>query len=165
MQVFPVSQAGAKQRQGRAGRTGPGKAYPMYTKGQFEHEMLSANVPEIQRTNLANVVLLLKSLKVDNLLQFPFMDPPPQENIVSSMFQLWTLGAFDNLGAGTSLLSNSVGSRFFCFSCSGSPRPVWSVGLLRALMQSATHLHECLQALRRTCIRTAWPTARHAAQP
>lgn len=98
-QVFPVSQAGAKQRQGRAGRTGPGKAYPMYTKGQFEHEMLVANVPEIQRTNLANVVLLLKSLKVDNLLQFPFMDPPPQENIVSSMFQLWTLGAFDNLGA------------------------------------------------------------------
>lgn len=99
VQVFPVSQAGAKQRQGRAGRTGPGKAYPMYTKGQFEHEMLLANVPEIQRTNLANVVLLLKSLKVDDLLQFPFMDPPPQENIVSSMFQLWTLGAFDNLGA------------------------------------------------------------------
>lgn len=99
MQVFPVSQAGAKQRQGRAGRTGPGKAFPMYTKGQYDHEMLTANVPEIQRTNLANVVLLLKSLKVNDLLQFPFMDPPPQENIVSSMFQLWTLGAFDNLGA------------------------------------------------------------------
>jgi hypothetical protein len=70
----------------------------MYTKGQLEHEMLSANVPEIQRTNLANVVLLLKSLNVENLLHFPFMDPPPQENIVSSMFQLWTLGAFDKLG-------------------------------------------------------------------
>lgn len=97
-----MSQAGAKQRQGRAGRTGPGKAYPMYTKAQLEHEMLTANVPEIQRTNLANVVLLLKSLKVDDLLQFPFMDPPPQENIVASMFQLWTLGAFDDLGAAVS---------------------------------------------------------------
>jgi len=35
-------------------------------------------VPEIQRTNLGNVVLLLKSLNVDNLLDFDFMDPPPQ---------------------------------------------------------------------------------------
>jgi pre-mRNA-splicing factor ATP-dependent RNA helicase DHX38/PRP16 len=42
-------------------------------------------VPEIQRTNLANVVLLLKSLGVDNLLEFDFMDPPPQDTIVSSM--------------------------------------------------------------------------------
>lgn len=70
----------------------------MYTKSQYDHEMLIANVPEIQRTNLSNVVLLLKSLNVDNLLHFPFMDPPPQENIVASMFQLWTLGAFNNLG-------------------------------------------------------------------
>ena len=40
--------------------------------------MLKTNVPEIQRTNLANVVLLLKSLGVQDLLQFHFMDPPPQ---------------------------------------------------------------------------------------
>lgn len=44
-------------------------------------------VPEIQRTNLANVVLLLKSLGVENLLQFHFMDPPPEENILNSMYQ------------------------------------------------------------------------------
>ena len=44
----------------------------------FRQEMLDASVPEIQRTNLANVVLLLKSLHVDNLLEFDFMDPPPQ---------------------------------------------------------------------------------------
>jgi pre-mRNA-splicing factor ATP-dependent RNA helicase DHX38/PRP16 len=107
LQVFPVSQAGARQRQGRAGRTGPGKAYPMYTKSQYDHEMLIANVPEIQRTNLSNVVLLLKSLNVDNLLHFPFMDPPPQENIVASMFQLWTLGAFSNLGTTLSMCTAS----------------------------------------------------------
>ena len=94
-----MSQAGARQRQGRAGRTGPGMAFPLYTQGQLQREMLAANVPEIQRTNLANVVLLLKSLNVENLLHFPFMDPPPQENIVASMYQLWTLGAFDNVGA------------------------------------------------------------------
>ena len=38
-----------------------------------------------QRTNLANVVLLLKNLGVDNLLDFGFMDPPPQETILNSM--------------------------------------------------------------------------------
>lgn len=40
--------------------------------------MLLATVPEIQRTNLSNTVLLLKSLNIDNLLEFDFMDPPPQ---------------------------------------------------------------------------------------
>lgn len=60
--------------------------------------MLPNNVPEIQRTNLSNVVLLLKSLRVDNLLEFDFMDPPPQENILNSMYQLWILGALSNTG-------------------------------------------------------------------
>nr|GEW11338.1 pre-mRNA-splicing factor ATP-dependent RNA helicase DEAH7 [Tanacetum cinerariifolium] len=46
-------------------------------------------VPEIQRSNIGNVILLLKSLKVDDLLDFEFMDPPPQENILNSMYQLW----------------------------------------------------------------------------
>ena len=63
-QVFPVSQAGAGQRAGRAGRTGPGTAYRLYTESAYRQEMLAMTVPEIQRTNLANTVLLLKSLKV-----------------------------------------------------------------------------------------------------
>lgn len=74
--------------------------------------MLSASVPEIQRTNLGNVVLLLKSLRVDNLLDFPFMDPPPRDNILHTMYQLWVLAALDNTGAltqlGESVLSHSV---------------------------------------------------------
>ena len=61
-------------------------------------ELLAVSVPEIQRTNLGNVVLLLKSLNVDNLLDFGFMDPPPKENLLNSMFQLWVLGALDNTG-------------------------------------------------------------------
>jgi pre-mRNA-splicing factor ATP-dependent RNA helicase DHX38/PRP16 len=50
----------------------------LYTERNFREEMLKTNVPEIQRTNLANVVLLLKSLGIQDLLQFHFMDPPPQ---------------------------------------------------------------------------------------
>lgn len=44
----------------------------------FRNEMFPNTIPEIQRTNLANTVLLLKSLGVKNLLEFDFMDPPPQ---------------------------------------------------------------------------------------
>ena len=101
--VFPVSQAGANQRSGRAGRTGPGKCYRLYTEYAYKHELLVQSVPEIQRTNLGNVVLLLKSLGIDDLLTFDFMDPPPQDNLLNSMYQLWCLGAIDNTGALTPL--------------------------------------------------------------
>jgi pre-mRNA-splicing factor ATP-dependent RNA helicase DHX38/PRP16 len=74
------------------------------TERQYKDEMLITTLPEIQRTNLANVVLLLKSLSVQDLLQFHhFMDPPPQENMLNSMFQLWTLGALENTGTLTPL--------------------------------------------------------------
>lgn len=78
-------------------------AYRLYTIGQFEEEMLVSSVPEIQRTNLANVVLLLKSLGVRDLMRFHFMDPPPQDNILNSMCQLWVFGALDNTGGLTQL--------------------------------------------------------------
>jgi len=73
-------------------------AYRLYTEMAYKNEMFANNIPEIQRTNLASVVLLLKSLGVKNLLDFNFMDPPPQDNILNSMYQLWVLGAFDNTG-------------------------------------------------------------------
>ncbi|EGT33582.1 CBN-MOG-1 protein [Caenorhabditis brenneri] len=103
LSIFPVSQASANQRTGRAGRTGPGQCYRLYTERQFKDELLRSTVPEIQRTNLANVVLLLKSLGVDDLLKFHFMDAPPQDNMLNSMYQLWTLGALDNTGQLTSM--------------------------------------------------------------
>ncbi|KAJ8400510.1 hypothetical protein AAFF_G00396340 [Aldrovandia affinis] len=98
LQVYPISQANANQRSGRAGRTGPGQCYRLYTQSAYKNEMLTTTIPEIQRTNLANVVLLLKSLGVQDLLMFHFMDPPPEDNMLNSMYQLWILGALDNTG-------------------------------------------------------------------
>jgi HrpA-like RNA helicase len=98
LQVTPISQANGNQRSGRAGRTGPGVAYRLYTEDAFRNEMFVNTIPEIQRTNLSAVVLQLKSLGVKNLLEFDFMDPPPQENILNSMYQLWIINAFDNTG-------------------------------------------------------------------
>jgi pre-mRNA-splicing factor ATP-dependent RNA helicase DHX38/PRP16 len=60
--------------------------------------MFVNNIPEIQRINLTNIVLLLKTLGVENLLEFEFMDPPPQETILNSMYQLWVLGGLGDLG-------------------------------------------------------------------
>ena len=98
LQVFPESQAAAKQRSGRAGRTGPGKCFRLYTQYQYQNEMLAMTVPEIQRTSLSSVILLLKSLGVKDLLSFPFMSPPPQDNMTNSMYHLWMLGALNDKG-------------------------------------------------------------------
>ncbi|KAJ4287995.1 DEAH-box RNA helicase prp16 [Kalmusia sp. IMI 367209] len=98
LQITPISQANASQRAGRAGRTGPGKCFHLFTERAFRDEFYIQTIPEIQRTNLANTVLLLKSLGVKDLLDFDFMDPPPQDTITTSLFDLWALGALDNIG-------------------------------------------------------------------
>jgi pre-mRNA-splicing factor ATP-dependent RNA helicase DHX38/PRP16 len=98
LRLAPISRASADQRAGRAGRTGPGQCYRLYNEATYRGDMLQSSVPEIQRTHLAHVVLLLKSLGVHDLLQFPFMDPPPRANILSAMYQLWMLGALGHDG-------------------------------------------------------------------
>lgn len=110
LQITPISQANASQRAGRAGRTGPGKAFHLFTEAAFKDELYIQTIPEIQRTNLSNTVLLLKSLGVKDLLDFDFMDPPPQDTITTSLFDLWALGALDNIGNLT-----SVGSKMIAF--------------------------------------------------
>ena len=94
--VTPISQASAKQRAGRAGRTGPGKCYRLYTEQAFRDEMLPLSVPEIQRTNLGMTVLTLKAMGVNDLLGFDFMDPPPPATLVAALEQLYNLGALDD---------------------------------------------------------------------
>jgi ATP-dependent RNA helicase DHX8/PRP22 len=101
--ISPISQASARQRAGRAGRTGPGKCYRLYTEVAYKTEMLSSNVPEIQRTNLANVVLQLKAMGINDLLGFDFMDPPPVATMVGAMEGLHALGALDDEGLLTRL--------------------------------------------------------------
>eukprot|EP00594_Rhizosolenia_setigera_P019216 CAMPEP_0178978510 /NCGR_PEP_ID=MMETSP0789-20121207/25218_1 /TAXON_ID=3005 /ORGANISM="Rhizosolenia setigera, Strain CCMP 1694" /LENGTH=840 /DNA_ID=CAMNT_0020668295 /DNA_START=1 /DNA_END=2522 /DNA_ORIENTATION=+ len=96
--VTPISQASARQRAGRAGRTGPGKAYRLYTEAAFKNEMLPTNIPEIQRTNLGNVVLQLKAMGINDLLGFDFMDPPPVATLIGAMENLNALGALDDEG-------------------------------------------------------------------
>ncbi|GLH04522.1 ATP-dependent RNA helicase DHX8 [Gryllus bimaculatus] len=101
--VTPISQAQAKQRAGRAGRTGPGKCYRLYTERAYRDEMLPTPVPEIQRTNLATTVLQLKTMGINDLLHFDFMDAPPVESLIMALEQLHSLSALDNEGLLTRL--------------------------------------------------------------
>ena len=53
---------------------------------------------QIQRTNLGNVVLMLKSLGINDLIHFDFMDPPPPETLILALEQLYALGALNHMG-------------------------------------------------------------------
>lgn len=101
--VVPCSRASANQRAGRAGRVGPGKCFRLFTKWAFQNEMDENTVPEIQRTNLANVVLLLKSVGIHDLLNFDFLDPPPTDTLIRSLELLYALGALNDRGELTKL--------------------------------------------------------------
>merc|ERR1712112_461151 len=89
--VTPVSKASANQRAGRAGRVAAGKCFRLYTAWAYQHELEDNAIPEIQRVNLGNVVLMLKSLGINDLIHFDFLDPPPTRPwcLRSSSFTHW----------------------------------------------------------------------------
>ncbi|KAK3372831.1 P-loop containing nucleoside triphosphate hydrolase protein [Lasiosphaeria ovina] len=90
-----VSKASAAQRAGRAGRTKPGKCLRLYTEEAYQ-ALPDANIPEIQRSNLAPFVLQLKALGIDNVLRFDFLTPPPAELMIKALELLYSLGALDD---------------------------------------------------------------------
>jgi len=101
--VVPISQAQANQRAGRAGRTGPGKCFRLYTEAAYNSEMLPTTIPEIQRQNLAHTILMLKAMGIDDLLNFDFMDPPPVKTMLTALEELYALSALDDEGLLTRL--------------------------------------------------------------
>uniref|UniRef100_A0A2K6G1P8 RNA helicase n=1 Tax=Propithecus coquereli TaxID=379532 RepID=A0A2K6G1P8_PROCO len=92
--VVPVSQASANQRAGRGGRSRSGKCYRLYTEEAFD-KLPESTVPEMQRSNLAPVILQLKALGIDNVLRFHFMSPPPAQSMVQALELLYALGGLD----------------------------------------------------------------------
>jgi ATP-dependent RNA helicase DHX8/PRP22 len=93
--VMPISQAQARQRSGRAGRTGPGKCYRLYTEATYRDVMSPNSIPDIQRTNLEHTILMLKAMGIDDVPSFDFMDPPPARILRAASEALYTLSALD----------------------------------------------------------------------
>ncbi|KAJ4985839.1 ATP-dependent RNA helicase DHX35 [Stagonosporopsis vannaccii] len=94
LNVVPVSRASAIQRSGRAGRTRPGKCFRLYTETTFKG-LDEATFPELQRSNLAPVLLQLLNLGITNLVRFDYLSPPPSSLVTRALDLLYSLGALD----------------------------------------------------------------------
>lgn len=92
LQIEPVSQASARQRTGRCGRVGPGTCIRLYS----EEDFLSRDEytpPEILRSSLAGVILTMLDLRLGDIAEFPFIDPPTPTMIREGLRELVELGA------------------------------------------------------------------------
>ncbi|KAK3297021.1 P-loop containing nucleoside triphosphate hydrolase protein [Chaetomium fimeti] len=83
-QIDWISKASAQQRAGRAGRTGPGHCWRLYSSAVYERDFPQFSTPEILRTPVEAVVLQLKSMNLKHIANFPFPTPPDQQSIVKA---------------------------------------------------------------------------------
>lgn len=94
LQEYWVSKASAEQRKGRAGRTGPGTCFRLYSRAEYEH-FLAFQVPEMQRVSLETVVLQIKAHLGMDPLSFAYLEPPSAERIESALDALQRMQALD----------------------------------------------------------------------
>lgn len=92
-----ISRASAEQRAGRAGRTARGRCIRLWSEGQHD-DLEGFTPPEIQRLDLGNVILTMKSVGLD-ARSFDFLDPPPINRIADSERLLRTIGALEDDGS------------------------------------------------------------------
>jgi len=92
--IEPISRASADQRKGRCGRVGPGVCVRLYSEEDFNTRE-EFTPPEILRTNLASVILQMKSLRLGEIQDFPFIEPPDYRQIKDGYQTLHELGAID----------------------------------------------------------------------
>jgi ATP-dependent RNA helicase DDX35 len=104
--VAPISQAAAKQRAGRAGRTREGVCFHLYARRAHD-SLRAASAPEVQRCALDGFVLQLKSLGITNVAAFDMPTPPPAAHLAAALELLYALGALDDDAA----LTSPVGER------------------------------------------------------
>uniref|UniRef100_A0A9J7Y4J3 DEAH (Asp-Glu-Ala-His) box polypeptide 34 n=2 Tax=Cyprinus carpio TaxID=7962 RepID=A0A9J7Y4J3_CYPCA len=94
LQEFWISRASSEQRKGRAGRTGPGVCYRLYSESDYD-AFASYPVPEIHRVALDSLILQMKSMGLGDPHTFAFIDPPPASSIQTAVMYLKEQGALD----------------------------------------------------------------------
>lgn len=88
-----ISKASSSQRAGRAGRTGPGHCYRLYSSAVFENYFQEYSKPEIQRMPIDGIVLQMKAMNIDTVTNFPFPTPPDRYALRKAEVGLAHLGA------------------------------------------------------------------------
>lgn len=124
-----ISKASASQRSGRAGRTGPGHCYRLYSSAVYERDFQEFSDPEILRMPIEGVALQLKSMHLQNVQNFPFPTPPDRQSLLKAERLLTYLSAIKEGGQVT-----PIGKTMSIFPLSPRFARILLVG----------HLHDCL---------------------
>ncbi|KJZ70735.1 hypothetical protein HIM_09868 [Hirsutella minnesotensis 3608] len=124
-----ISKASASQRSGRAGRTGPGHCYRLYSSAVYERDFPAFADPELLRMPIEGVVLQLKAMNIQHVVNFPFPTPPDRQNLAKAEKLLTYLSAISAEGQVT-----HVGKTMSVFPLSPRFARILLVG----------HLHDCL---------------------
>ncbi|KAJ4302151.1 putative ATP-dependent RNA helicase DHR1 [Collariella sp. IMI 366227] len=124
-----ISKASSKQRAGRAGRTGPGHCWRLYSSAVYERDFPEFSAPELLRMPIEGVVLQLKSMNLQHVVNFPFPTPPDRQSIVKAEKLLTYLAAISPTGKIT-----PVGQTMSIFPLAPRFARILLVG----------HLHDCL---------------------
>lgn len=124
-----ISKASASQRAGRAGRTGPGHCYRLYSSAVYERDFTEYAEPEILRMPIEGVVLQLKAMNLQHVVNFPFPTPPDRQSLASSEKLLTYLSALSPSGQITQ---------------SGSTMSIFPLSPRFARILLVGHLHDCL---------------------
>ncbi|KAG6356681.1 hypothetical protein INS49_014555 [Diaporthe citri] len=98
-----ISKASASQRSGRAGRTGPGHCYRLYSSAVYERDFQEFAEPELLRIPIEGVVLQLKAMNLQNVVNFPFPTPPDRQSLRKAERLLNYLSAINSSGQVTQI--------------------------------------------------------------
>ena len=148
--IEEISRASADQRKGRAGRTAPGTCHRLWTESNHLNRP-ARNTPEIQRADLAEVVLLLHSLHIKKAATFDWLDKPDAQAVERAEKLLHTLGAIDPVteeltAAGRQMLRLPMHPRYSRILVEAAKRHCVRAAALCAALVSGRDL---LQRLRR----------------
>lgn len=124
-----ISKASASQRSGRAGRTGPGHCYRLYSSAVYERDFQEFSDPELLRMPIEGVVLQLKAMNLQHVINFPFPTPPEKQSLVKAERLLTYLSAIKEGGN-----VSQIGQTMSIFPLSPRFARILLVG----------HLHDCL---------------------
>lgn len=94
--VTYTSKASAQQRAGRAGRTGPGHCYNLYSSAVYNDEFKEFSIPEIQKKPVDDLMLQMKCMGIDRVVNFPFPSPPDVVQLSVAEKKLQLLGALED---------------------------------------------------------------------